>query len=227
VPDYTETKPTSRKAWRAWLQKHHASASGVWLIFAKKHTGLPGPSYVDAVEEALCFGWIDGLMNPIDGDFYKQMFTPRKRKSTWAATNKARVERLIAAGQMTPAGLAVIAAAKANGSWTSIDDVEAMKAPPEFVAALKANPLAKKHYDGFPAFLRKQFLYRINSAKRPETRAARIAMLIDAAAAGRNPFRPDRVRSTPARTTNGAATAPGGAATVTRRTKTARKNPRQ
>jgi uncharacterized protein YdeI (YjbR/CyaY-like superfamily) len=188
VPDYTDVRPTSRKAWRAWLQKHHATSSGAWLFFAKKHTGLPCPSYNDAVEEALCFGWIDSVMHPVDGDYYKQLFTPRKPKGTWAATNKARIERLIADGQMTPAGLAVIEVAKANGSWTSLDDVEAMKAPPEFVAALRKNPAAKKNYDAFPAFLRKQFLYRINSAKRPETRAARIAMLIESAAAGRNPF---------------------------------------
>ncbi len=159
-------------------------------MFAKKHTGLPCPTYNDAVEEALCFGWIDGLMNPVDADSYKQLFTPRKPRSTWAATNKARVERLIAAGQMTAAGFAAIQLAKANGSWASLDDVEAMKLPPEFTAALDENPQAKKNYEAFPASRRKQFLYRINSAKRPETRAARIAMLVEAAAAARNPFAP-------------------------------------
>ena len=85
-------------------EKHHGSSSGVWLVFAKKHSGLPTVTYNDAVEEALCFGWIDGLMHPVDDTFYKQLFTPRKAKSGWAASNKARVEKMIAAGLMTDAG---------------------------------------------------------------------------------------------------------------------------
>ena len=116
-----EVRPESRKQWRAWLQKHHRSASGVWLFFAKKHTGRPCPSYNDAVEEALCFGWIDGLMNPVNDTHYKQLFTPRKPKSAWAESNKTRVARLIEQGLMTEAGLAAIDAAKADGSWSRLD----------------------------------------------------------------------------------------------------------
>src|SRR5437762_2217307 len=97
--------PTSRKTWRKWLAQHHASSFGVWLVFAKKHTGLSCPTYGEAVEEALCFGWIDSMMAPVDGDFYRQLFTPRKPRSAWAATNKARVARLIEQGLMAPAGL--------------------------------------------------------------------------------------------------------------------------
>lgn len=110
-------QPKSRKAWREWLKKHHASSPGIWLVYAKKHTGIRSLSYNDAVEEALCYGWIDSLIHPIDEDLYKQMFTPRKPKSVWSAANKARVERLIAAGLMTAAGMALIALAKKNGNW--------------------------------------------------------------------------------------------------------------
>ena len=98
-------RPKSRKAWRGWLEKNHASSTGVWLVYAKKHSGLPSLTYNDAVEEALCFGWIDSKINPIDDAFYMQVFTPRKRQSAWSPLNKARVERLLAGGLMTPAGL--------------------------------------------------------------------------------------------------------------------------
>src|SRR5688500_1043242 len=103
-------RPKSCKAWRDWLEKNHASFTGVWLVYAKKHSGLPSLTYNDAVEEALCFGWIDSKINPIDDDFYRQMFTPRKIKSAWSALNRSRVERLLAAGLMAPAGLAMVKA---------------------------------------------------------------------------------------------------------------------
>ena len=110
-------RPRSRKAWRDWLEKHHASSTGVWLVYAKKHSRLPSLTYNDAVEEALCFGWIDSKIHPIDDDLYMQVFTPRKVKSAWSALNKTRVERLLAAGLMTPAGLSLVKAAKASGTW--------------------------------------------------------------------------------------------------------------
>ena len=151
-------------------------------MFAKKHTGLPCPTYNDAVEEALCFGWIDSLMAPVDGDFYRQLFTPRKPKSAWAATNKARVARLVEQGLMTPAGAAAIDLAKQNGSWSTLDAVEALTVPKELQRALNANAQAKKHWPAFTESQRKQFLYRLCSAKREETRAARIAAIVDSAA---------------------------------------------
>src|SRR4051794_22783456 len=101
-------QPRSRAAWRAWLKKHHATSRGVWLVYAKKHTGIPSLTYAEAVEEALCFGWIDSLIHPIDDSLYKQIFTPRKTKSAWSALNRKRVERLIEAGLMTAAGLALV-----------------------------------------------------------------------------------------------------------------------
>lgn len=180
--------PSSRKAWRSWLQKHHESATGVWLICAKKHTGIPSITWQEAVEEALCFGWIDTVRHGIDDTYYKQKFTPRKPKSTWSAINKAAADRLIADGQMKPAGLAAIELAKANGSWTSIDHVEAMTLPDDFAAALAKTKTAKATYESLTPFVRKQFLYRMNSAKRPETRAKRIEELMAALKARRNPF---------------------------------------
>jgi uncharacterized protein YdeI (YjbR/CyaY-like superfamily) len=187
MPDYPDVTPTSRKAWRAWLQKHHAASSGVWLVFAKKHSGLPTVSYNDAVEEALCFGWIDGLMHPVDDTFYKQLFTPRKPKSRWAASNKARVEKMIAAGLMTDAGMKMIELAKQTGTWNAFDAVEAMTMPEDFKRALKAAPAAKKTYEAYTPAVKKQCLYYLNDAKRPETRAKRIAQLVAAAAEGRKP----------------------------------------
>ena len=156
----------------------------MWVVFAKKHTGLTTVSYNDAVEEALCFGWIDTTLNPIDDRFYAQLFTPRRPRSTWAASNKARVERLIAAGLMTDAGLAVIEVARKNGSWTSIDHIETATVPKELTAALAANKAAKKNWPAYSLTCRKQFLYWLAAAKRAETRAARIKEIVACAETG-------------------------------------------
>jgi uncharacterized protein YdeI (YjbR/CyaY-like superfamily) len=137
-------RPTSRKAWRDWLQKNHASSKGVWLVYAKKHSELPSLTYNDAVEEALCFGWIDSKIHPIDDDFYMQVFTPRKGRSAWSALNKARVERLLAAAMMTPAGLVVVKEAKDSGSWNAWKHVEELTIPPDLAKAIKANPFRPK-----------------------------------------------------------------------------------
>jgi uncharacterized protein YdeI (YjbR/CyaY-like superfamily) len=187
MPEYDRVQPKSRKAWRAWLQKRHTSSSGVWLRFAKKHSKLPTVTYNDAVEEALCFGWIDGLMHPVDETFYEQLFTPRKPKSKWAASNKARVEKMIAAGLMTDAGMKLIEIAKSNGMWDAQAHVEALTMPPDFKRALAATPGALKTYEAYTPGMKKQCLYYINDAKRPETRAKRIAGLVKAAVEGRKP----------------------------------------
>ena len=176
---YDAFHPKSRKAWRAWLQKHHASSSGIWLVYAKKHTGIPSLSYNDAVEEALCYGWIDSLIHPIDQELYKQIFTPRKPKSAWSAANKARVERLIAGGLMTAAGMALVALAKKSGTWSTLDQAAALTMPPELQKAIDANAAASKNWLAYSPGMRKGFLYRLADAKRPETRAARIAEIVD------------------------------------------------
>jgi uncharacterized protein YdeI (YjbR/CyaY-like superfamily) len=182
TPHTAHVTPTTRKEWREWLRKHHATASGVWLRFAKKHSGLASPSYNDAVEEALCFGWVDSVMHPVDGTYYKQLFTPRKPKSAWAPSNKARVARLIADGRMTRAGLAAVAIAKENGSWGALDEAQALKVPPELQRALDANADAKRHWPTFTESQRRQFLFFLTSAKRAETRANRIARIVAMAA---------------------------------------------
>lgn len=164
-------RPKSRKAWRDWLEKNHATSRGVWLVYAKKHTGLPSLTYSDAVEEALCFGWIDSKINPIDDAFFMQVFTPRNLTSAWSALNKARVERLIAAGLLTAAGLAMVKAAKDSGTWNALKHVEDLKIPPDLAKAIKANPDASRHWASFSPSRRKAVLYRLAGAKRPETRA--------------------------------------------------------
>ena len=187
LSDYPKVQPKSRHAWRAWLQKHHASATGIWLVFAKKHSKLPTVSYNDAVEEALCFGWIDGLMNPVDETFYMQRFTPRKPKSAWAASNKKRVAKLMEAGLMTDAGMKLVDLAKKTGTWAALDAVEAMTIPDDFRRALKKKAGAQKGFDAYTPSVKKQCLYYITAAKRPDTRAKRIALLVEKAAAGRKP----------------------------------------
>lgn len=168
----------NRKAWRAWLEKNHATSTGVWLVYYKKDSGKPRVEYGDAVEEALCFGWIDSTMRPMDEQRYMQWFCPRKPKSVWSALNKSRVEKMLKLGLMTPAGIEKIEIAKANGSWTSIDHIENLEIPPELAKAFKKNKAALKHFNEASRTYRKQVLYRINSAKLPETRAKRIAEMV-------------------------------------------------
>jgi uncharacterized protein YdeI (YjbR/CyaY-like superfamily) len=181
---HRQFRPRSRAAWRKWLAAYHASNAGVWVVFAKKHTGLQTVSYPEAVEEALCYGWIDTTLKPIDEQFYAQLFTPRKPRSTWAASNKARVERLIADGLMTDAGLAVIEVAKKNGSWTSIDHIATITVPSELQDALEANKAAAKNWPAYSPSCRKQFLFWLAGAKRAETRAARIKEIVACAKTG-------------------------------------------
>ena len=172
-----------RAAWRRWLRKHHASSPGIWLVYDRKTSRDDRLAYADAVEEALCFGWIDSTTRPVDADHYKQLFTPRKPKSVWSKLNKERVARLIADRRMQPAGLAAIDVARANGSWTALDAVESFVIPADLEAALAANPRAKANFEAFSPSARKAYLYRLNAAKRPETRAARLKEIVRLAAA--------------------------------------------
>jgi uncharacterized protein YdeI (YjbR/CyaY-like superfamily) len=172
-------RPKSRKAWRDWLKKNHASSSGVWLVYAKKHSALPSLTYNDAVEEALCFGWIDSKINPIDDDFYMQVFTPRKPKSIWSASNKTRFERLRAAGLMARAGLAAVEAAKDSGAWNATKHAEELVIPPDLRKAIKANADASRNWASYSASRRKSVLYRLAGAKRPETRARYLQAIVE------------------------------------------------
>lgn len=175
-------KARNRAAWRAWLRRHHRTAPGVWLVYHKKASDTPSVTYEEAVQEALCYGWIDSLVRALDTDRYRQLFTPRKPRSTWSQLNKRRVARLLAEGRMQPAGLATIAAAKANGSWRSLDAVESLTIPADVRRAFAAEGDALRHFRGYAASLRKGMLYWLASAKRPETRARRLAKLVAYAA---------------------------------------------
>ncbi|HXG27207.1 MAG TPA: YdeI/OmpD-associated family protein [Candidatus Binatia bacterium] len=170
-----------RAAWRAWLEANHATSSGVWLVGWRKGFGRR-IEYEHAVEEALCFGWIDGQGGNLDERRSRQWFSTRQPTSGWAATNKARVERLMAEGRMTPAGLAAIDRAKANGSWTLLDGPEQGVVPDDLAATLAASPPAAANFDAFPKAVRQMLLTWIALAKRPETRAARIREIAEKAA---------------------------------------------
>ena len=177
------------ESWRAWLLEHHASETGVWLHMHKKGSGKPSIAWSEAVDEALCFGWIDSISRSIDDQTYKQYFCPRKPKGNWSRINKAKVEALIAAGKMMPAGQSAIDLAKANGSWTNLDAVEAMDVPDDLIAALAIYPGAQDYFDSLSKSGRWQMLYWINGAKRDTTRAQRIADVATHAAEGKRPPR--------------------------------------
>jgi len=179
--------PKSRKAWRSWLEKNHAKSPGIWLVYNKKSSGKSKLVYNDAVEEALCFGWIDSTMRPIDEEKYMQRFTPRKAKSGWSGLNKKRIEKMIEQGLMTQAGLDKIEEAKQNGSWESLDHIDALQLPEDFEKALAKNKKAKKNFEKFPTFTKKMFLYRINSAKTAATRKERIILCVKMAAVNKRP----------------------------------------
>lgn len=181
-PDF---EPKNRADWRRWLRANHAKAAGVWLVFIK------GPArqltYADSVEEALCYGWIDSTMRPIDEHRYRQMFTPRKKKSTWSALNKRRIDALVASGRMAAPGLAKIEAAKQDGSWTSLDAVEALTVPSDLARALAANRKARAFFDASAPSSRKGALHWISNVKSLELRAKRIAHVVSQAAKGLRP----------------------------------------
>ena len=174
-----------RETWRTWLAEHHATAHGVWLVTWRPRSGRVSLAYDAAVEEALCFGWIDSTTAKFDDGRGKQFFSPRKARSPWAATNKARVARLIADGRMTAAGLAVIEQAKANGIWEISDLVERLEIPADLAVALEAHPGAAAKFAAFPPTARKQMLWWVVEAQRPATRAARVTAIAEAAAENR------------------------------------------
>ena len=167
---------TSRAAWRRWLEKHHAAKSEVWIAYYKKHTGKPCVSYEEAVEEALCFGWIDGQVRRLDDDSYAQRFTPRRSGSQWSTVNLRRFERLRAEGRVTAAGLAKGPTATtkiAAASWRLPDEV-----PADIEKALKKSPRAWANLRALTPSHRKRFILWLSSAKRPETRQRRMAQAI-------------------------------------------------
>lgn len=167
--------PATRAEWRAWLEQNHARTDGVWFISYRKSAGKPRVEYAEAVEEALCFGWIDSKAGTVDDERTMLWMSPRKPGTGWSRLNKERIERLMADGRMAPPGLAKIQAARQDGSWTALDAIEALETPADLEQALASYPDAARHFAAFPPSARKQILQWIASAKKPETRAARIA----------------------------------------------------
>ena len=144
-----EIHPKTRAGWRSWLEKNHATSDGVWLIYYRASTGKRRLSWEDAVREALCFGWIDSKVKPIDDTRYKQIFTPRKPRSVWSKINKQYVAELIEAGSMTDAGLRAIDVAKKNGAWSLLEPVDALIVPADLESALATSVRAREAYEAF------------------------------------------------------------------------------
>ncbi len=169
----------TRKAWREWLEKHHESEQVIWLIHYKKHTGKPSIPYKDAVEEALCYGWIDSLVRRIDDERYMQKYTPRKKKSTWSKHNVRRVKKMIAEGKMKSGGMELYEYARENGLLPDMDEEGRSgkvfpEAPDYFIRALRDNPEAEKTFNGLAPSYKLQFLGWIMDARREETRMRRL-----------------------------------------------------
>jgi uncharacterized protein YdeI (YjbR/CyaY-like superfamily) len=167
-------QPKDLVAWGQWLEKHHERPNGVWLVTFKRSSGKSPFSYAEAVEEALRFGWVDSVARTLDPERTMLWYAPRKKGSGWAATNHARVARLIAEGRMAPAGLAKVETAKADGSWDRLVKAHAEGPPKDLIAAFRRHAGSAKHFAAFPPGVRKQILEWIATAKRPETRAARL-----------------------------------------------------
>lgn len=185
--DYERIHPETRAEWRAWLEAHHDTSPGAGVVHWRTVTGRRRLTYDDLVEEALCFGWIDSRLKRLDDERSMITMTPRTPTSIWARSNKERVERLTTEGRMTEAGLRTIEIAKSNGSWTMLDDVDALTMPDDLAAALAADERAQQHFGVFPPSTRKMILHWIKSARRAQTRQRRIAETVRLAAANIRP----------------------------------------
>ena len=173
--------------WRAWLERHHASSTGAWLVRGRPGYAHLHVEYEHAIRQALCFGWIDGPVRTFDDRIGGLWFSPRRPMSGWAATNKARILDLEETGEMTDAGRRAIEVARANGSWIILDNAEAGIEPDDLAAALDAQPAARANWNGFPPSARKVGVSAVDAARRPETRAARITKIVADAAEGKRP----------------------------------------
>jgi uncharacterized protein YdeI (YjbR/CyaY-like superfamily) len=182
IDDGERFQPDSLAEWRAWLAANHTRGAGVWLVTWKASAPGPTISYEDSVEQALCFGWVDSKGKALDAERTMLWFAPRRSRSGWSRPNKQRIERLLAAGLMAPAGLALVEAAKADGSWTLLDAVEDLIVPDDLAAAFDAHPGARANWDAFPRSPRRAMLEWLVQARKPETRARRVAEIAEKAA---------------------------------------------
>lgn len=185
-------QPDTPEDWGVWLEREHGRTEGAWLVTWKKHTGRATVSYDDAVTEALRFGWVDSLGRRLDDDRSMLWFAPRRKGSGWSRPNKVRIARLEAEGRMEPAGRAVIEAAKADGTWTLLDDVENLVVPDDLATAFDGHAGSRETWDAFPRSVRRGILEWIVQAKRPDTRGRRVEETARLAARGEraNEWRP-------------------------------------
>lgn len=175
-----------QQAWARWLEANHGSAPAVWLRFAKKGAPASTVTYGQAIEEALCYGWIDGQVRAYDEHFYLQRFTPRRPRSKWSQVNRQKATRLLADGRMRPAGLAQIEAARADGRWDAAYPAQSQAAvPDDFREALDQNPQARKFFETLTGSARYAFLYRLHNVSTPAARAKRITSYIELLSAGK------------------------------------------
>jgi uncharacterized protein YdeI (YjbR/CyaY-like superfamily) len=192
----TEKKPeqpiipfASRDAWEAWLEEHHTASDGLWLKFAKKGSGLETVTYVQAVEAALCYGWIDGQVRKFDEYYYLQRFTPRRPRSKWSKINRQKVTELIERGAMKPAGLREVERARADGRWdAAYDSPSTATVPEDLLRELEKNEKAREFFSELDGRNRYAILYQIQDARRPETRARRLAKYVAMLAEQKKPY---------------------------------------
>jgi uncharacterized protein YdeI (YjbR/CyaY-like superfamily) len=178
-PELPELTFADAAAWEAWLAREHARAPGAWLRIAKRRAGASTVQYPEALEVALCHGWIDGVKRRIDDDWWVQKFTPRAARSIWSKVNRDKVQALIDSGRMRPAGLKEIERAKADGRWdAAYDPVSQATVPPELQAALDANPAARQFFASLDSRNRYAILHRLQTAKKPETRTRRLEQFV-------------------------------------------------
>ena len=170
----------SKKKFADWLAKNHDKSAGAWLKLAKKDAEIPSVTYAEAVEVALCYGWIDGQAGSFDDKYFLQKFTPRRPKSIWSKINVEKVERLIASGEMKPSGLKAVEAAKQDGRWTAAySSPKNIVVPEDFQSALEKNKKAKAFFESLTGSKRYSFLFRIETAKKAETRMKRILQFLE------------------------------------------------
>ncbi|WP_029415759.1 YdeI/OmpD-associated family protein [Brevundimonas bacteroides] len=181
---FERVEVTDRAQWRYWLSANHEQTESVWVVTFKKGASQPRVPYDDLVEEALAFGWVDSLPRKLDAERTMLLMSPRKPGSNWSAVNKARIDKMTAAGLMHPAGLAKIEQAKADGSWSALDAVDRLEVPADLAAAFAERTGSAEAFAAFPPSTRRGILEWIGNAKRPETRAARIAETAEKAARG-------------------------------------------
>jgi uncharacterized protein YdeI (YjbR/CyaY-like superfamily) len=179
--------PKSQADWRKWLEKNHIRQDAVWVKLYKKGSNKPTINWREAVDEALCFGWIDSIKKTLDDQCSIQFFSKRKPNGTWSKINKEKIEHLIAAGKMTSTGMAYIEAAKQNGSWTLLDEVEELIIPQDLEKAFKQNKGSKKYFQALNKSTQKNMLKWIALARQPETRQKRILEIAESAAVEERP----------------------------------------